>query len=194
MIGYLSGKVLEILGDQILLRLPNGIGYFVTINSTTRFIKNEHIDLYILEVIRDTNSELFGFRSIEERSWVKRLQKVSGVGPKMACQIVYTLGADPLASIIQGSDATTLSTVKGLGSKTAKKIILELQGEMVDIDQVSNNVTKGPLVQEFTEALTSLGYRRSEIVSAVTHLKNVKEWDTGDLSHTIRAGLRYLSK
>jgi holliday junction DNA helicase RuvA len=194
MIGFISGKVQAVFGNQIIVRLSDGLGYLVHINEGFRFMVNEHVEIYILHIQREDTSELYGFKDLKDREWVEKLLKVSGVGPKMAANIIYSLGWEKLSECIKLMDASVLQQVKGLGLKTAKKILLELKGVEVDITEETIKHSKSQTVTNFTETLTNLGYKRGQIVAVITQLKKEQLWDENNLMDMVKLGLKYMSK
>ncbi len=195
MIAFLSGKIIAVFDNQIIVRLPSGLGYLVQISPKQNFILNETIDLFILEVQRDTKTELFGFANLKDREWVEKLLKVDGVGPKIAAQIVYLLGYEGLLQAIQNNDVKALTQIKGLGQKTAKKIILELKTSQVELTELETNSKQGDqTITTFTETLTNLGYKRREIVEVISQLKAKNLWDANNLAEMVKQSLKFLSK
>jgi holliday junction DNA helicase RuvA len=194
MIGFLAGKIIGFLNDKIIVRLPSGLGYIITVDPTLELILNENIELFALEVIRDNNSELFGFKDIESRVWVEKLIEVDGVGPKSATNMIYTLGVPKLRNAIAEQDDATLSTVKGVSSKTAKKVILELHNKDVNIKTLNQNKykSKTSIASEFTETMSSLGYTRSQIVNVIGAMKQESNWQEDDLNILVKSALKYL--
>jgi len=199
MIAYLSGKVLAKTNNQIIVKTATGIGYLVTISPLETFLKNENVELFTLTVNKET-PELYGFQNINQREWVEKLLKVSGIGPKMAANIIYQVGIDDLVAAIDGSTVETLTRVSGLGAKTAKKIILEFKGANLDLQKIqTKNKNKEPnLKNEFTidfvDTLSGLGYKRGEIVSLITSLKRAGAWDETNLVETVKRGLELMGK
>ncbi|MGL4757801.1 MAG: Holliday junction branch migration protein RuvA [Patescibacteria group bacterium] len=194
MIGFLSGKVIAFLNEKIIVRLPSGLGYIVTVDPELEIILNENLEMFVLEVIRDGNSELYGFRDIESRLWVEKLIDVDGVGPKSATNMIYFLGVSKLKTALAEQDDVTLSSVKGISSKTAKKIILELHNKEVNIKTLNQNKLKSKsssIATEFTETLSSLGYSRSQIVNVIGAMKQEDNWQEDDLNHLVRMALKY---
>ena len=120
--------------------------------------------------------------------------KVSGVGPKMAANIVFSLGFEKIKKFIAAGKADDLVEVKGLGAKTAKKIVLELKGAMTDLDSLEKFDSNSQMAVNFTETLANLGYKRGEIVAIITKLKKAKKWDEDNLMDSVKEGLKMLSK
>lgn len=195
MIGYLSGRVIGHLDDQVLLKLPSGVGYLVHVSPAKVYHVNENLEFFIWEVARDDKSELYGFETMDDRQWVEKLTKVSGVGPKAAANIIYSIGWSKVVEAINTTDAAIFTTVKGLGSKTAKKIVLELKGSTTDLTSLqSSDPTVGQMAIDFTDTLANLGYKRGEIVSTISRLKKEGYWEEGDLMATVKRGLELLGR
>jgi Holliday junction DNA helicase RuvA len=196
MLAYINGKVAAKLAGKVIIKVPAGVGYLVSISSNQNFMENENVELYLLQVNTKDTPELYGFRTIDERDWVEKLLKVPGVGPKMSANIVYTLGVGRIIEAINESDSTILSQVKGLGAKTAKKIVIEFKGARADLQKI--NAQEGTLTNDFTidfvDTLGGLGYKRGEIVSIITRLKRKKAWDENNLVETVKKGLEELGR
>jgi len=195
MIAFLSGKIIAIFNNQIILRLPSGIGYLVQISPKQNFMLNETVELFVLEVHKENKREFFGFTNLQDREWVEKLLKVDGVGPKIAAQIVYFLGHEGLLQAIQNSDIKALTQVKGLGQKTAKKIILELKSSQVMLAELETNSQQSDqTITTFTETLANLGFNRRAIVEVISRLKAEQLWDEQNLNEMIKQSLKLLSK
>lgn len=195
MLAYLNGKIVVAMPGQIVVKLPAGMGYLVNVSANKNYYQNEAVELFLLEVIRDDHTDLFGFETIEEKSWCEKLMKVSGVGPKSAASVVFALGISAISDAIRMGDPKAFSEVKGLGSKTAKKIILELKGattDLVDMDDKMGYTSN--FTSEFVDTLSGLGYKRGEIVSAISKLKKDGKWVETDIVETVRAGLKELGR
>jgi len=195
MIAFLSGKIIAIFNNQIILRLPSGIGYLVQISPKQNFMLNETVELFVLEVHKENKREFFGFTNLQDREWVEKLLKVDGVGPKIAAQIVYFLGHEGLLQAIQNSDIKALTQVKGLGQKTAKKIILELKSSQVKLAELETDSPQSDqTITTFTETLANLGFNRRAIVEVISRLKAEQLWDEQNLNEMIKQSLKLLSK
>jgi Holliday junction DNA helicase RuvA len=194
MIGYLQGKIISKLKNQIIVKTPSGIGYLVFVSTNISYHINDNIEFFIYNAIRENVSELYGFESIEDREFIEDLLKVSGVGPKMASLIIHTLGSQKIKLAIRNSDADVFIPVKGLGQKTAKKIILELKGALTDLEMLDEGEANKELAVDFTDALSSLGFKRGDIVLTISKLKKMGEWNELNLSTTVKAGIKILSE
>jgi len=195
MIAFLSGKIIAIFNNQIIVRLPSGIGYLVQISPKQNLMLNETVELFVLGVHKENKREFFGFTNLQDREWVEKLLKVDGVGPKIAAQIVYFLGHEGLLQAIQNSDIKALTQVKGLGQKTAKKIILELKSSQVKLAELETNSQQSDqTIATFTETLANLGFNRRAIVEVISRLKAEQLWDEQNLNEMIKQSLKLLSK
>ena len=183
MIGYICGRVIAKFETKILVKTPTGVGYEVEIKDVNDFIINDNVELFILHVIRENEQLLFGFDNLDDKIGVEKLLKVNGVGAKTAATIIYTLGWNEALKAIINEDFKTISAVKGLGAKTAKKIILELKGAQTDIKNMSEAGMdmKDPSIEDFTIALTNIGYKKQDVIYAISKLKEEKIWDANNL-------------
>lgn len=161
MIASLKGTVNYKLGDSIILE-TNGIGYRIfTPTSLYLNIKNsDEIFLFIHDHIREDSRDLYGFKEIDELTFFEKLISISGVGPKMALNIISLKKITEVKSAIEKEDIGFLTDLKGVGKKIAQKIILELKGKLVSEEIINEH-------DEITDALKSLGYSPIEIRETV---------------------------
>jgi holliday junction DNA helicase RuvA len=192
MIAYLSGRVVGNLDNQIILKIPSGVGYLLNIPAHKVYMINENLEFYIWEVVRENKVELFAFENLEDRSWAEKLTKVDGVGPKAATTIIFTLGYQRVIEAIQNADSAMIADVKGIGLKTAKKMILELKGATTDLNSLQPSESSSQMSIDYTDTLGNLGYKRGEIVSTITKLKKSGDWQEGNLVDTVKKGLELL--
>lgn len=188
MIAYLRGKVLTHNGETAILDV-NGIGYelYCTGSVFRKLTVGAVAELYTYMQVKEDGVTLFGFDSVKEKELFLKLISVSGVGPKMGISILASLSADDFAVAVATADAKRLSAVKGLGKKTAEKIILELHGKISaaevlgasgdDLTPSAKSVqtTEKPSAEdeEAISALTGLGFTRNESVQAVKKARDL---------------------
>jgi Holliday junction DNA helicase RuvA len=195
MFAYLSGKVVTAKPGMIILKTTAGTGFAITVDPTKNYMINENLELFILSISKENTIDFYGFNTYDERHWTEKLMQVPGVGPKMAANIVFSLSIHQISEALQKSDPKTFSQIKGLGAKTANKIIVELQGSMVDFSKLDGKTVKhDEFASEFVDTLSGLGYKRGEIVSAISQLKRQNLWNDNDLVETVRSGLRVLGR
>ncbi len=172
MIGYLSGLIID-KDEKTLTVLTGGIGYRVS--GTTDLVTEAKIDhkvqLFIHTAVREDDISLYGFQKKEELKFYKQLLNVSGIGPKMAMEILAT----PIAmtqNAIVSEDIALLTKIKGLGKKTAERLCLELKNKIdpVMAGSGSDGITKAGVHEDAVLALESLGYERFQIIKFVAKL------------------------
>ncbi len=174
---YVSGKAVYITQGKVVLD-NGGIGYEIFVSSFTeghvRAAGENPVRLYTAFIVREDVQELYGFFNLEEKRMFELLISVSGVGPRAAMSVLSTLPVDKLVLCIMSDDAKSISAAQNIGIRTAQKIILEIKDKLKkegfsgdnDIGDVTEKVDKGAL-DEALLALTSLGYTRSESLSAL---------------------------
>ena len=157
-----------------------GIGYKLTVSQTTHDglpSRGSQVKLFTHMSVREDGIELFGFLTQEELSVFRLLIGVSGVGPKVAISILSYLSPEKFALAVSSEDKKTLSKASGVGAKTAARIILELKDKLgADMsfadfpslpDSAGASVTSSENLSDAIEALSVVGYTRSEILSAL---------------------------
>ena len=193
MIAYLRGRVIDIGAETLVLEV-NGVGYELycsaSVFSKARF--GAEIELYVSMHVKEDGITLFGFDSPKEKELFARLTSVSGVGPKSAMGVFTSMSADEAAEAIMLADVKKLSKAKGLGKKTAEKIVLELHGKISAAEVMSQSGDFGvqklsDVDEEAVSALQNLGFTRNESVQAV---KRAKESGANDLETIIRRALQ----
>ena len=175
MISYLKGKVIDVTDDGIVLE-NNGVGYEILCSSQAllRMTLGSEGGIFTYLHVKEDGISLYGFDSKEEKRMFLKLITVSGVGPKMGIAVLSGLSLTDLVTAIAASDVKTLFKVKGLGKKTAERIILELRegvgkdeltvktdGEAVEIKQTGE-------MKDAIIALTGLGFSSVESKKAVS--------------------------
>lgn len=157
MIASLKGLVTHI-GDESLVLENAGIGYEVHVPTPilSEIKTGQTLTLTTHEYIREDSRELFGFVERDGLRLFRKLIAVSGVGPKTALHIMSTGTTDTVKKAIADGDLARLTSVPGIGKKTAQKIVLELKGSLEHLDD------KLRTADDVVEALISLGYSRAE--------------------------------
>lgn len=180
MIGYIKGNVLSALEGVVLLE-NNGIGYEITCSAEVyqKLLADKKGEVYTYLAVREDGVSLYGFISAEEKNMFLKLISVSGVGPKMGITVLSNMKLKDLALKIATSDVKGLSSVKGLGKKTAERIILELREKISEEETLSANSTDTLSAEVITKdnedaiiALMSLGFTKQECVKAVKEAKD----------------------
>jgi Holliday junction DNA helicase RuvA len=175
MISHISGILDHIEGNRVVIDVE-GVGYAADV-SNSFFTKSPKIGgkvkLYTCQVVREDSISLYGFVSKEERSLFSTLLSVSGIGPKGALALISEIPLDKLVAAITRGDVTFISRVKGIGSKTAQRLIVELKEKVakayaIEPSKVSSGLPKeDSSLKDAISALMTLGYSPSEARQAV---------------------------
>ncbi len=181
MIAYLRGKVLTTTEETVIVDV-NGVGYeiYCTGSVFRKLTIGAVTEIFTYLQVKEDGMTLFGFDTPQEKELFLKLISVSGVGPKLGISILASLSADEFAVAIATADVKRLSKVKGLGKKTAEKIVLELHGKISaaevlgasgdDLTPSTTTQTNAKLSaadEEAISALMNLGFTRTESVQAV---------------------------
>ena len=169
MISFIKGKKLEIDPTKIIIDV-NGIGYELKISLRTYSEIKEHsvVNLFTHLQVKEDSHTLFGFYDKSERKTFLSLLSISGVGPSTAIMILSSLSSSELNSAIISSDVLTIKSVKGIGLKTAERIILELKDKILkNLNQKNSNnflvERDNTIKNEALSALSSLGISKNVV-------------------------------
>lgn len=175
MYDYISGRVAELNPTYVVID-NQGIGYYcnITVNTYSALGKVEAAKLYIKEIIREDVHDLFAFLSKEERSLFVMLISVSGVGANTARVILSSLSEKELEIAISSGDVNTLKGVKGIGLKTAQRIIVELKDKITSVSSGEQGEIfasqDNSIHEEALSALTMLGFNKAQVLKALKKL------------------------
>jgi Holliday junction DNA helicase RuvA len=175
MIALLTGRIAHKSPEFIILDV-NGVGYQVQIPFSTYYELPEEgktVSLSIYTHVREDAITLFGFRTTVEKQFFKLLISVSGIGPKMAKDILSNIQPNELAYAIIHGDLARLSTIPGIGKKTAERMVLELKEKALKIDVGAppkgddyTSVSSG-ITDDVASALVNLGYKEALVQRAL---------------------------
>lgn len=162
MIRILCGTVQAFDGKEIILLTPSGVGYGVHPGGAllAEATPDRDITILISTQVREDSITLYGFITREELLLFEKLITVSGIGPKVALQIL-SVPMESLLQALEEGDVAFLQRVNGIGKKGAQKLIMELQGKLV-LDTPTTH-TKSPQMQEAEQALKQLGYEGAPV-------------------------------
>ena len=171
MIAALIGRVFEARGDSVLVDVQGVVYQVMTSGRTIAGAGQVGSEITVLTrlIVRDDAQMLYGFLTRAELQWFETLINVSGVGPRMACAMLTRFTSDELFSAIDGEEVALLSTVPGIGKRTASRILLDLRGKLpADLGTVGSVTSRaGGPEAEVAAALQSLGYTPNEARDAI---------------------------
>lgn len=203
MIGMLHGRVDSVDAVSAIIEV-GGVGYDVRMPSTdlASMHVGQDIRIYTSLSISQDAITLYGFGAQASKRMFLQLQKVSGIGPKVALSLLSTLSPERLARAVADGDAAVLSKAPGLGKKGAQKIILELKGS-IDLSQIEgtaagNSVPGDTGSEQVIEGLMSLGWRQQDATHAVEEVCAGNHIETplsdGDIPRVLKLALTSLDR
>lgn len=196
MIEYIKGDIVELTPARMIMEC-GGVGYElnISLNTYSAFGSKSTGKIYVYEVIREDAHLLFGFAEKIERELFLLLTSVSGVGPNTARMILSSLPPTELIQVISSKNETALTAVKGIGLKTAQRILVDLKNKVKPIEGVIGNLSStempsGAVGEEAVAALVMLGFQKSASQKAVTTI--LKGSPTLAVEQVIKTALRML--
>lgn len=204
MIGYLSGKLLEKEANTVIVDV-GGVGYEVTIPLSTFYDLGEigeDCELRIFTYVREDTLQLFGFKTMREKELYLKLISVQGIGAKSGISMLSGMSADEIIVAIRTDNLARLTSIPGVGKKTAERIVVELRDKL-------NDLTTGETVGTMSEdarplegvdavyddalsALVNLGYQQNAASKALK--KAVQEGTEMSVQKLLRRSLQLLAK
>ena len=178
MIAHLNGKLIEKNPTTLIIECA-GVGYEVKISLTTfsAIGPAESIMIFTQHIVREDAQLLYGFATKEEREMFNHLISVSGIGPNTAMIMLSSLSPEEVAHAIQTDDVKTIQGVKGIGIKTAQRVIIDLKDKMLKITFSSENVFVLNNTNRFDalNALVSLGFDKKAVEKAIDKISTGEE-------------------
>lgn len=196
MFSYIKG-IIENSGKDFIIVDNNGIGYKIYVPSSTLSkinVKNDQVKIYTYYHVREDIAALYGFLTKEELDMFELLISVSGIGPKAGLAVLSVLSPSQISLSIISGDIKTLTTVPGIGSKTAHRLLLELKDKINTEDVIESGAGVQPdgddTAKEAVSALMALGYSAVEAGSAVRKV----DMEGSDTEKVIKDALKILMK
>lgn len=193
MIEYIKGSITLLTPASVIVE-TGGIGYFINISLTTfsRLEAKKDVRILIHEVIREDSHMLFGFAGEDERSMFRYLISVSGVGANTARMMLSSLSSEEIEKAILGSDVKLLQSIKGIGLKTAQRIIVDLK------DKLGKSPATGEIFatrdntkhDEALSALVMLGFAKNAVSKVLDRI--IKEEKNLTVEDMIKKALKNL--
>lgn len=180
MYSHFTGKLIEKNPTYVIIEC-GGVGYqlHISLNTYSKIKDSESCKLLAHQVIKEDAHTLFGFSTEEERGLFRYLISVSGVGANTARMILSSLNPEELYIAILGNNVSQLQSIKGIGTKTAQRIILELKDKLKKTDspvQIFDSIHNSKREESLT-ALTMLGFSRSVAEKSLEKVLNSKGSD-----------------
>ena len=211
MIGRIKGQLIEKKNDRVVIDV-HGIGYVVYVTEKTArslSLGNQarDISLYSELLVKEDLLQLIGFLTQTEKDWFNLLRSVQGIGAKVALTILNTLDAKELLRAIRMKNELAFSSVSGIGSRMAQRLVVELSGRKdlavledeaaIEIrdennEQTLNIIKRKEIQQDALSALQNLGFKSVEAKSALDRI--LAEDHTNDASELVKEALRSLAK
>lgn len=188
MIGSLRGKLIHRKPDHIVVEV-GGVGYQVNVSFNTMSDlpgKGKDVFLHIYTHVREDTLQLYGFASEDEKRVFITLLGITGIGPKMALNILSGISHNDLLHAIETEDVASLCRIPGLGKKTAHRLILELKEKLPSVKETADRVFEDTL-----SALVNLGYKKSV---AQESLEKAYKKGFRDIEGLFKEALKYLTE
>lgn len=188
MIASLRGRLLSKKPDSVIVDV-NGVGYHVHVPLTLISSlpeENRDVFLFVYTHVREDAILLFGFSTEDEKRIFMTLLGVSGVGPKLALNILSSIKPDSFLAAVDTEDVDTLCRIPGLGKKTAHRLILELRGKLP-----KDTAKKDVVFDDTLSALVNLGYKKNIAAEA---LEKAAAGGHNDIEGLLKEALKHLTK
>ena len=195
MIDYIKGKIVERTPTDTVLEC-NGIGYKILISLQTYEALNgmDEARIFIHHYLREDEELFYGFATKDERELFRLLIGVSGVGAATARMMLSSLTTDEIRNAILSEDLNKIKSIKGIGTKSAQRLILELKDKVVKGEGSESTTlfssTSNPAVEEATTALVMLGFTKPNVNKAISAV--LKEYPLASLEEIIKLSLKRL--
>ena len=193
MITHLNGKLVEKDPTYVIIEC-NGVGYFlnISLNTYSKIPDTEALKLYTYLNVKEDSHTLFGFADKVEREIFKLLISVSGVGPSIGHTMLSSMTPEQIQHAIASEDVATIQSVKGIGAKTAQRVIIDLRDKIVKTYEISEDSTSNhnTIKDEALSALEVLGFSRKQVEKLVQ--KIIQEAPNTSLENIIKQALKNL--
>lgn len=195
MFAYLKGKLAHKDPTYVIIEI-NGVGYEVKIslNTYAQIKDQEAIQLHTYLQVKEDSHTLFGFFDLQEKDLFLKLISISGVGPSIGLMVLSSLGPEEAANAIISEDVRTIQGVKGIGGKTAQRIILELKDKIIkegqNPDQINIPISSASAIRnEALQALVTLGINKNAAQKSIDKILKTEGADIS-LENLIKLALK----
>ena len=200
MIGFLSGKILEKDANTVIVDV-GGVGYEVTIPLSTFYELGEigsDVSLRIFTHVREDALQLFGFKTARERDLYLKLISVQGIGAKSGITMLSGMSADEIVAAIRTNNIARLTSIPGVGRKTAERLVVELRDKIAELSVGAAAGSSAPaastdaVFDDALSALVNLGYQRNAAEKALQ--ESAKDGTELTVQKLLRSALQRLAK
>ena len=170
---YIRGNIADISPASIIIE-AGGIGYFINIslNSYSQLSGKQETRLFLHQIVREDAHILYGFADVKERELFRNLISVNGVGASTAIMMLSSLSPDEIRSAVTTENVTVLKAVKGIGAKTAQRIIIDLKDKLGKLSESGHilQVADNTIQIEALSALVMLGFAKKDAEKVVSKI------------------------
>jgi Holliday junction DNA helicase RuvA len=201
MIAFLSGKLLDKQANTVIIDV-GGVGYEVSIPLSTFYELGENgseIQLRIYTHVREDAIQLFGFKSERERDLYLKLISVQGIGARSGITLLSGMSADEIIGAIRSNNLVKLTSIPGVGKKTAERLVIELRDKIDDVSAgdgkragAATETSGDSVFDDALSALVNLGYQRNAAEKALKQA--MQEGTENTVQRLLRRGLQILAK
>ena len=198
MIAHLSGKLLSKQPNQVIVDV-NGVGYEVCVPLSTFYELGDvggPVQLRIYTHVREDTIALFGFKSANEKLMFEQVTSISGIGPKLGITILSGMPVDELVAAIRQSNLARLTSIPGIGKKTAERLVVELRDKLAKTVPTGEQTAAQSVSQpqeDVISALVNLGYAKPSAEKAVQTVVSISKTEP-PFEELLRTALRQLSR
>jgi Holliday junction DNA helicase RuvA len=198
MIAHLNGRLIHKSTESVIID-ANGVGYELFIPLSTYYNlpeEREPVTINVYTHLKDDAIQLFGFLTLEEKEVFRLLISVSGIGPKLARNILSGVAVPDLVASIAEGDKARLSSIPGIGGKSADRLIVELKDRVAALSAAhaaSGLTVTEPVTEDVVSALGNLGYKQGQAEDAVKKARAAVE-DGADFEALFKEALKRLAK
>lgn len=190
---YLNGDVAELVPTHVIIDIA-GVGYLVniTLNSYSDYSKRDRVKVWVHQVVKEDSLTLYGFSAIDERTLFRQLISVSGIGAATAIVMLSSFKPKEICSAILMEDVNLLKSIKGIGAKSAQRVIIELKDKVNAFDDIDpsslTQVIDSGVKEEASSALIMLGFNKKQIATVINRL--LKERSDYSVEELIKLSLK----
>lgn len=193
---YINGEIVEISPSYAIIEASQ-IGYFfnISVNTFELINKEKAVKLFVHQVLREDTNTLYGFANKQERETFRHLISVSGIGANTARLILSSLKTNDIARAISEGDVTTFKNVKGIGLKTAQRLIVDLKDKISTVGEAGDSLpfaATNHIAEEALAALIMLGFNKKNTQRVISNILKTNQNIT--LEDLVKQGIKQMSK